>query len=153
MTLNLWELRSNPSWKDAVSSTQGITRSKEIKVPKEIKKKKPNIFIINYVLNKGNIVVGNFFFCFDTFLSHCFSPLSAFLSSKPFQNNKMHWEIIDCYFNVFFVQIQLNKQNLKSVIWVQEFRLPNQYTSLPKGLDTSLHISVKHTSQIQIPSA
>ena len=45
--------------------------------------------------------VGNFFCHLDVFLSHCFSHLSAFLSS--FRNNWMHSEIIDHYFNVFFI--------------------------------------------------
>ena len=42
-----------------------------------------------------NTFAENFFFRFDVFLSYCFSLLSAFLSSKPFRNNKMHFEIID----------------------------------------------------------
>ena len=71
-------------------------------------------------------------------LSHCFSLLSAFLSSKSFRNNKMHYEIIGHYFHVFFIEIQLKKQNLKIIIWAPEFRRSNQYTSLPNDLDTSL---------------
>ena len=58
----------------------------------------------------------------------------------------MQCETIDSYFNVFFVQVQLKKQNLKSVSLAQECWLPNQYTSLPNGQDTSLLISVKYTS-------
>ena len=110
-------------------------------VPKEIEKKKQTFSCyITFKINE-NTFVGNFFFGFDIFLSHCFSLLSAFLSSKPFRNNQMYCELIDCYFYVFFVQIQLKKQNLKSIIW---------NTNLPKGLDFSLHISVKHTSEILI---
>ena len=52
------------------------------------------------------------FFSFYLFLS-CFSLLSAFLFSKLFRNNLMHWKIIDCYFNVFFVEIQLKKKTWK----------------------------------------
>ena len=74
----------------------------------------------------------------STSLSHCFSLLSAFLYSKPFRNNKTHCEIIDPYFNVFFVEIQLKKGNLKSVLWALEFGHPNRYTGLPNGLNTSL---------------
>ena len=51
----------------------------------------------------------------------------------------MHCEIIDHYFNACFVEIQLKKQNLKSVIWVPEFGPPNQYTHLPNTNDTSLN--------------
>ena len=79
----------------------------------------------------------------STSLSHCFSLLSAFLYSKPFRNNKMHCEIIDRYFNIFFVEIQLENGNLKSVLWVLEFGHPNQYTSLPNGLNTSLYEDLK----------
>ena len=61
--------------------------------------------------------VDSFFFHFDLFLSHCFSLLSAFLSSKPFRNNYMHCEIIDHNFNIFFVKIQLKKENLSGRVW------------------------------------
>ena len=50
----------------------------------------------------------------------------------------MHGQIIDCYFNVFFVEIQLTKQNLKSDIWASEFGHPNRYTGLPNSLYPSL---------------
>ena len=45
----------------------------------------------------------------------------------------MHCEIIDHYFNVFFVKILLKKDNWKSF-----FGHPNWYTGLPNGLNTSL---------------
>ena len=44
----------------------------------------------------------------------------------------MHCEIINRYFNVFFVEMQLKKKNLKSV-WH-----PDRHTALPNGLNTSL---------------
>ena len=44
----------------------------------------------------------------------------------------MHCEIMNRYFNVFFVEMQLKKENLKSV-WH-----PNRHTALPNGLNTSL---------------
>ena len=53
------------------------------------------------------------FFRFYLFLSHCFSLLSALLSSKPFRNNYMHCEIFDRYFNNFLVEIQLKKKTWK----------------------------------------
>ena len=59
-----------------------------------------------------NTFVNSFF---STPLSHCFSLLSASLHSKPFQNNYKHCEIIDNYFKVFFVEIQMKKEILKSV--------------------------------------
>ena len=74
----------------------------------------------------------------STSLSHCFSLLSAFLYSKPFQNNWMLCEIIDRYFNIFFVEIQLKKENLKHVFLAREFRYPTWYSGLPNGLNTSL---------------
>ena len=46
----------------------------------------------------------------------------------------MHCQIIDRYFNLFFVEIQLAKQNLKSDTWGQEFGCPNRYTGLPNGI-------------------
>ena len=68
-----------------------------------------------------NTFLDSFIFCFNLFLSHCFSVLSAFLSSSSFQNNQRHCEIIDCYFNVF-VEIQLKIENLKCFlgarVWV-----------------------------------
>ena len=73
-----------------------------------------------------------------TSLSHCFSVLFAFLYFKPFPNNQMHCEI-DCHFNVFFGEIQLKKENFKSVVWVSEFGHSNRYTGLPNGLNTSLN--------------
>ena len=45
----------------------------------------------------------------------------------------MHCEIIDRYFNVFFVEIQLKQENLKC-FWAPEFGPPNRYTGLPNGL-------------------
>ena len=56
-------------------------------------------------MNK-NTFRNNFFFCFDVFLSDCFSMLC---------------EIIDCYINVIFVEIQQKKENLKNAYWVPEF--------------------------------
>ena len=50
----------------------------------------------------------------------------------------MFYEIIDDYINIFFDDIQLKKENLKSDFWVPEFRHPSRYTSLSNSLDTSL---------------
>ena len=75
----------------------------------------------------------------STSLSHCFSLLSTFLYSKPFRNNQMHCEIVDHYFNLFFAEIHLKKENLKSVFWAPEFEPPNWYIGLPNSLNTSLH--------------
>ena len=47
-------------------------------------------------------------------------------------------EIIDCYLNVFYVEIQLKKENLGSVFWVPEFGHPNWYTGLPDNWNTYL---------------
>ena len=44
----------------------------------------------------------------------------------------MHCEMFR-YFKVFFVEIQLKKENLKIVFWEPEFGCPNQYTGLPNG--------------------
>ena len=55
----------------------------------------------------------------------------------------IHCEIIDCYISIFFIEIQLKKENLRSVFWVLEFGCPNQYTGLPNDLDTLL-ISFDH---------
>ena len=85
-------------------------------------------------MNEYNFV-HYFFFCFDL-LPHCFSLLSAFLCSKSLQNNQMHCKIFYHYFNVLFVEIQLKKENLKSVFWVPEFGCPNWYTGL---LTTWIH--------------
>ena len=55
----------------------------------------------------------------------------------------MHCKIIDCYFNIFFVEIQLEKQNWKNVIWGLEFGCPNWYLGVPNGLDTSQKVYVE----------
>ena len=47
----------------------------------------------------------------------------------------MHCEIIDCYFNIFFVEIQLKKKNLKSVFWV-----PKLVDWSPKGPENITNI-------------
>ena len=59
-----------------------------------------------------------------------------------------HFEIVRCivkssiapstYFPVFFVEMQLTKQNLKSDIWAPEFGRPKRYTGLPNGVAASL---------------
>ena len=67
-----------------------------------------------------------------------FFPSVCILSSKPFQNNYIHCKIIDHYFNIFFVEIQLAKENLKNVFWAPEFGCPNRYISLRINLDTLL---------------
>ena len=70
----------------------------------------------------------------STSLSHFFSLVSAFLHFKSFRNNQRHCEIIDSYFNIFFVEIQPKKENLEIVFWAPKFGHPNQYTGLPKDL-------------------
>ena len=42
--------------------------------------------------------------------------------------------------SVYFGEIQLRKENLKSVFWVTEFGCPNRYTSLPTSLNTSMYV-------------
>ena len=158
MAINSWELRSDLSWKDAVSSTQGITRSsvnhlrrlmawsRFLKKLKIISKHFHDILRFKYM---KNTFVGNFFFGFDIFLSHCFCLHFRLLN---------HFEIIRwivksfiATLTYFLFKYKWKSKILKSVISVPEFCLPNQYTSLPNGQDTSLHISVKHTSQRLIP--
>ena len=60
----------------------------------------------------------------------------------------MQFEIIDRYFKLFFVEIKLKKQNLKSGICASEFGRPNRYTDLTNGLDTSLKETEKHKREI-----
>ena len=63
-----------------------------------------------------NTFVDSLCFHFYLFFSHCFSILIV-LYSKQFRNNYMHCEIIDPYFNIFFIEIQLKKENLKKVFF------------------------------------
>ena len=79
----------------------------------------------------------SFFFLLLPFLSHCFSLLSVFLSSKPFRNNLMYCEIIDCYFNIFFVEIQLRIKTWKVF-----------FESQSVGTQTGLNTSLIHFSMI-----
>ena len=95
---------------------------------------KANISVIYYVLNEWkHLDVDSFFFRFYLLLSYCFFLLSAFLSSKSFRYNQIHCEIIDRYFNVFFVEIQLKKDNLKCFLGARVV-CPNRYTRLPNSL-------------------
>ena len=51
-------------------------------------REKANIWVIHKrIYMNENTIVDSFSFRFDIFSSHCFSLLSAFLSSKPFWNN------------------------------------------------------------------
>ena len=124
MAINMWELQSNLSWKDAASSTKGTPQSSVnylchlmtwIRFVKKSRRKSEHFHDLLHISINENTFRDNFFFQFGISLSHCFSLLSAFLSSKPFQNNKMICEIIDRYFNVFVFEIQPKTQNLKSV--------------------------------------
>ena len=72
-----------------------------------------------------NTFVDTFFFRLSIFWFHFFF-LSAFLSSMPFQSNQMDCEIINHYFNIFFIEIYLKKENLKSVFWAPEFGHTNR---------------------------
>ena len=50
----------------------------------------------------------------------------------------MYCEVTDRHFNVFFVEIELKKENLKSVFWAPESWRQNRYTGLQNGLNTPL---------------
>ena len=66
----------------------------------------------------------SFFFCFDVFVSYCFSLLSAFLYSEPFWNNQMHCKVTDCYFNMFCWNTtekrKLEKSFLGTRVWASK---------------------------------
>ena len=117
------------------SSTEGITRSSQNNLLRRKSKHSRDIWRI--YMNENSFIV-SFFFCFYLLLSHCFSLLSAFLFPKPFRNNKMHCEIIDNSFNVFFVEIQLKSEKLEKCFLASELRRPNRCTGLPTNLNTSL---------------
>ena len=128
MAIKLWELGSNLSWKDAASSTERITRSSwsSVNYSCQRNKKKFKIKMKNQKLEYLHDLLHIKFLLSLRFLS-------AFSSSKSFQNNLMHCEITDSYFNELFVEVQLEKENLKSVFWH-----PNRYTSLPNSMNMSL---------------
>ena len=62
----------------------------------------------------------------------------------------MHCEIIDHYFNIFFVEMQLKKDTFKTAFWAQEFGSPNQYTALSDSLDMSLIPATDSFNVIQV---
>ena len=99
-------------------------------------KKKP--ILIYYTVKWMKTLLLRFSSFTLTSSSHCFPILSAFLYSKPFGNNYMHYEITD-HFNIFLVEIKMKKENLKSVFWAPEFGCPDQYTALQNGLNMSLY--------------
>ena len=59
----------------------------------------------------------------------------------------MHCKIIDRYFNAFFVEIQLKKENLITVFLAPEFGRPSGYTGLQNDLNTSLPFSPPSNSE------
>ena len=86
-----------------------------------------NTCVIYYAVKLMKTLSLTVSFFTSTYLSHCFSLLSAFLYFKPFQNNQMHCEIINRYFKIYiyFFEIQLKKEKLKSAFWTPEFGCPN----------------------------
>ena len=71
--------------------------------------------------------------------------LSAFLSSKPFRNNWMPCEIIDHYFPIFFVEIQLNKEFLKknTTAWAPKLLYwPFKWPEYISGIISSIFIGL-----------
>ena len=50
----------------------------------------------------------------------------------------MHCEISDRQLNIFFVEIQLKKENLTSAFWAPEFRHPNRYIGFLDSLNRSM---------------
>ena len=69
-----------------------------------------------------NTFTDSFFFFF--IVSLC---CLHFCLLDQFRNNQMHCEIVDRYFNVFFVEIQLNKENLKIVFKASAGSLVRNY--------------------------
>ena len=49
----------------------------------------------------------------------------------------MHCGITDCYFNIFLVEIQLKKENLKCFLGARVWA-PESYTGFTNGLNMSL---------------
>ena len=120
-------------WKDAASSTVGVTWNSVNKL-----EEKTNICVIYYVLKwmKTILLTVSSFPCtcccfHDFFFCVCFCLLS-------------HFKIIRCTAKslittstCFLLKCKW-KKNLKSVFWAPEFGCPNRYTSLPNDLNTSL---------------
>ena len=117
MAINLWDLRSNLNWKGAATSTEGVTQSS-----------------VNYLHRQFLILLQLLF----VFLCHCFSFMSACLSSKSFRNNQMHCEIIDRYFNVFLLKNKWKKKIWNDFFGHQSLGAQTGIPDFPKGLDTSL---------------
>ena len=84
--------------------------------------------------------IDKFFFGFDLFLSHSFSLLTAFLSSKPFQNNQMHCEIIDA--TSIHLLLKYNWKRKLEVFFGQQFGLSNWYTTLRASLTAWYVLSI-----------
>ena len=89
---------------------------------KQIRRKNKHLRDLLCIKVNENNFVDSFFFPFYLLLFPWFFFLCVFLSSKPFQNNQMHCQIIDHYFNMFFVEMQvkkkLNKCFLGTRVWV-----------------------------------
>ena len=103
-------------------------------VKKSIRKSKHLVELLHIEMNK-NTFVDSFFFHFDLFLPLCFCLLSAFSFSKLFWNNEVHCEIIDLYFNIFFIEIQLKKEDLKHVFGGSRVWMPKLVYQSPKQLE------------------
>ena len=105
---------------------------------KKSRRKSKHIHDLLHIQINENVFADNFFFHFKVFCLNCFLFCLYFLPCKSFRNYYMHCEIIDCYFNIFLVEIKLNKEILNSVFQVPEFGCLNQYISLPNILEMSL---------------
>ena len=129
MTINLWELRSYVSWKDAASSTEEIAWSRvncllhlmnEIRFIKKSRRKSEH-------LNKNTST--SFCFIFFLFSLHfCF--LTNFKTVRCIVKSLIAIQHI-------FVEALLKKENTNFFFWAPEFGYPNRYTGLPNSLDTS----------------
>ena len=73
-------------------------------------------------------------------VSHCFLLCLQFCILSHFETIKCTVKSLIAYFiNIFLAEIQLKKENLKSVFWAAEFGHSNWYTSLLNHLNMALY--------------
>ena len=100
---------------------------------KEFKKKKRTSTGSIMYLNEWKHFCRQCLLLLYVLISRCFSLLSTFLSYKPFRNNKMLYEIIDCYISIFYwwnttEKRRLEKLFLEASVWVPKpgYRSPKR---------------------------
>ena len=135
MTIKIWELGSNLSWKDGVGSTERITQSSlnfllhlmnGSMFVKKLRQKSEHLWDLLHIQVNENTFTDteSFFFRIDRFLLHCFSQLA--------------W-IYHCYFLLIFFLLFYELKSIKNANYRiakkigNSFRFTNDLVAINDG--------------------